>query len=266
MIKSNARTSTMRGSNCCDDFILRGSYCCDEYISAVCFATNHGLVFQVISSLDLVEDELNQYNQPPSISNTDMTKLFGACEVQVPATYIDILHDLKEDDNFTLGECLLIASMLKEKQNNDAYYHLKSPRPVNKKLERKSVFLGGSCNPTTWRGDIVIPMFQAKRIDFYNPQVDEWTEALVQAEAKAKEQANLLFFVLDNETRSLASIMETCYFLGTGKPLTLIVKEIDCSNANKWHIQVHIVCLLFLYIVYCIACETQVFNKVTTDH
>eukprot|EP00116_Pleurobrachia_bachei_P003567 sb/3463829/ len=192
---------------------------------------------QVVAALNVVEDELNAANDTPLIlDESDMSKIFDASNVHVPGTYIDILKDLKREHHFTLGEGMLIASMLKEKQETDNYYHLKSPRPSHRKIEKKPVFLGGSCNPTTWRGDIVIPMFQDRHIDFYNPQVDEWTEALVQAEAKAKEQAQLLFFVLDNQTRALASIMEACYFLGTRKPLTLIVKEYD-GPGNKWEIQ-----------------------------
>lgn len=37
------------------------------------------------------------------------------------------------------------------------------------------VFLGGSCNPTTWRKDVAIPLLEAKEITYYNPQVDEWS-------------------------------------------------------------------------------------------
>ena len=188
----------------------------------------------ILSALNLDDDELN--DDVPRIDEQDMAKILESSQVHVPGTYIDILKDLKREPFFTLGEGLLIASMLKRKQDTDNYYHLKSPKPAHRKIERKPVFLGGSCNPTTWRGDIVIPMFQNRQIEFYNPQVDEWTEALVQAEAKAKEQAQLLFFVLDNQTRALASIMEACYFLGTRKPLTLIVKEYE-GPGNRWEIQ-----------------------------
>ena len=193
---------------------------------------------QLISTLNITnfEDELKSTEDTPIISDSDMSRILDASNVQVPGTYIDILKDLKKEENFTLGEGMLIASMLKEKQDTDKYYHLKSPKPKQRKIEKKPVFLGGSCNPTTWRGDIVIPMFQDRHIEFYNPQVDEWTEALVQAETKAKEQAQLLFFVLDNQTRALASIMEASYLLGTRKPLTLIVKEYD-GPGNKWKIQ-----------------------------
>jgi len=31
------------------------------------------------------------------------------------------------------------------------------------------VFLGGSCNPTTWRSDIAIPFFKQHGITYYNP-------------------------------------------------------------------------------------------------
>lgn len=63
-----------------------------------------------------------------------------------------------------------------------------------------SVFLGGSCNPTTWRVDIAIPMLEEANISYYNPQVDEWTPDLVEIEAEAKDNAHVLFFVIDNET------------------------------------------------------------------
>lgn len=38
-------------------------------------------------------------------------------------------------------------------------------------LERMAyeVFLGGSCNPTTWRSDIAIPTLQNLGITYYNP-------------------------------------------------------------------------------------------------
>ena len=33
------------------------------------------------------------------------------------------------------------------------------------------VFLGGSCNPTTWRKDIAMPLLEAGGVTYYNPQV-----------------------------------------------------------------------------------------------
>ena len=33
------------------------------------------------------------------------------------------------------------------------------------------VFLGGSCSPTTWRRDIIMPMLERANISCFNPQV-----------------------------------------------------------------------------------------------
>ena len=37
------------------------------------------------------------------------------------------------------------------------------------KVEAPEVFLGGSCNPTTWRADVAIPELEKLDISFFNP-------------------------------------------------------------------------------------------------
>jgi hypothetical protein len=37
------------------------------------------------------------------------------------------------------------------------------------KVEAPEVFLGGSCNPTTWRADVAMPELDKLGISFYNP-------------------------------------------------------------------------------------------------
>lgn len=39
----------------------------------------------------------------------------------------------------------------------------------NASNEPVEVFLGGSCNPTTWRADVAIPALKELGISFYNP-------------------------------------------------------------------------------------------------
>jgi hypothetical protein len=36
-------------------------------------------------------------------------------------------------------------------------------------VEAPEVFLGGSCNPTTWRADVAIPELEKLDISFFNP-------------------------------------------------------------------------------------------------
>ncbi|VDO03712.1 unnamed protein product [Rodentolepis nana] len=74
------------------------------------------------------------------------------------------------------------------------------------------VFLGGACNPTTWRKDIAIPFLEENGIPYFNPQVDEWCPDLITKEAVAKEQSCCLLFVFEPHlTRALASLVEVAY-------------------------------------------------------
>lgn len=41
------------------------------------------------------------------------------------------------------------------------------------------VFLGGSCNPTTWRIDVAIPLLQRMGITFYNPVSFETCDRII---------------------------------------------------------------------------------------
>ena len=89
------------------------------------------------------------------------------------------------------------------------------------------VFLGGSCNPTTWRADIAIPLLESKEITFFNPQVDEWSEELVAIEAKAKEDAEVLLFVIDNKTRGITSMLEATENISRGRKVILVIVPYD---------------------------------------
>ncbi|XP_065358274.1 uncharacterized protein raw isoform X3 [Calliphora vicina] len=86
------------------------------------------------------------------------------------------------------------------------------------------VFLGGSCNPTTWRADVAIPALQELGISFYNPQVSDWTPDLIELEHRAKEKARVLFFVMDSETRASAGAIEAAHIAGQNcKQLVLVL-------------------------------------------
>uniref|UniRef100_A0A1B0B7I9 Raw n=1 Tax=Glossina palpalis gambiensis TaxID=67801 RepID=A0A1B0B7I9_9MUSC len=86
------------------------------------------------------------------------------------------------------------------------------------------VFLGGSCNPTTWRADVAIPALKKLGISFYNPQVSDWTPDLIELEHRAKEKARVLFFVMDSETRASAGAIEVAHIAGQNcKQLVLVL-------------------------------------------
>lgn len=93
-----------------------------------------------------------------------------------------------------------------------------------------TVFLGGSCNPTTWRKDIAIPLLEKHKIDYYNPQVDDWTPELMTTENYQKEHAKYLLFVIDDETRAIASMIEAAYYIGLGRKVVLVIKKVTTDT------------------------------------
>jgi hypothetical protein len=109
-----------------------------------------------------------------------------------------------------------------------------SQREQEQQEQNYQVFLGGSCNPTTWRHDHAIPYFQSRSVSFYNPQVANWTPDLVEIEHRAKELAPLLFFVIDHDTRALASIVEVCYLAARGRSIIVVMSPMPDKKYTKF--------------------------------
>ncbi|RVE50403.1 hypothetical protein evm_004940 [Chilo suppressalis] len=106
---------------------------------------------------------------------------------------------------------------LREKDNKHVNGSEASPPPYE-------VFLGGSCNPTTWRSDIAIPMLKKMGITYFNPQVDDWSTELMEVEHQAKAAARALLFVLDSETRAVAASVEAALLAAEPRDLLLVLK------------------------------------------
>jgi len=92
---------------------------------------------------------------------------------------------------------------------------------------RRDVFLGGSCNPTTWRMDLAMPLLESNLVSFYNPQVDDWSPELVEIEARAKEDCKVLLFVIDGKTRALASMLEASEYIGVGRRVVIVIQHVE---------------------------------------
>ena len=94
---------------------------------------------------------------------------------------------------------------------------------------KKQIFLGGACGTTTWRRDIAIPALEAAGITYHDPQlgIGEWTPGREADEMRAKDQADVLLFVIDDHTRGVASVAEVAYLLATRRTLALVVTDIQ---------------------------------------
>lgn len=69
---------------------------------------------------------------------------------------------------------------------------------------QKKVFLGGTCNGSTWR-DNLIPQLN---IDYFNPVVPDWTEEAYQEELNQRKICDYLLYVITPKMTGVYSIAE----------------------------------------------------------
>lgn len=87
------------------------------------------------------------------------------------------------------------------------------------------VFLGGTCNNSTWR-DELIPYLQSMKISYFNPVVATWTEADKLNEVIEKEQSEVHLYCISKEQKGYFSIFEIAHSLyALQKEVVFYVKE-----------------------------------------
>ena len=68
----------------------------------------------------------------------------------------------------------------------------------------KKVFLGGTCNESTWRNELI----KLLEIDYFNPVVDDWTEECYQEELRQREICDYCLYVITPRMKGVYSIAE----------------------------------------------------------
>ena len=68
----------------------------------------------------------------------------------------------------------------------------------------KKVFLGGTCNESTWRDGLI----EILEIDYFNPVVDDWTEECYRQELRQRELCDYCLYVITPRMRGVYSIAE----------------------------------------------------------
>jgi len=147
------------------------------------------------------------------------------------------------ENHITFGEFCLFATEMRRYYNN----HEKDPTTVfsqpmqvsripdkcrrGELRSQKSTssaydtFLGGSCNPTSWRQDKAIPHLKVQGITFYNPQQDNWVPEMIELEYQAKVTSQILFYVLNEQTRNIGSMIEVCQYAGNNRRLIVVLSS-----------------------------------------
>lgn len=132
------------------------------------------------------------------LENTENRNIFGKC------TVLTILHK----------KCYKIINLLKK-----IPFDILRITGRNKKLEElnmenyaNTTFLGGTCNNSTWRQELISQL--SENVDFFNPVVDDWTPECQAREDHAREEAKYVLFVITSQMTGVFSIAEV----------------VDCSN------------------------------------
>lgn len=101
--------------------------------------------------------------------------------------------------------------------------------------EPKQVFLGGACGLTTWRTDITIPLMEAAGVTYHNPQMPlgAWKEDDQFDEMRRKDECLVQLFVINGDTRGVASVAEVAYLIGARKPVAIVMEDIK-ADANVY--------------------------------
>jgi len=68
------------------------------------------------------------------------------------------------------------------------------------------VFLGGTCNNSKWRDDLIKKLH--KDVKYFNPVVDDWTEEAQKEEIKQRESCNKVLYVITPKMTGVYSIAE----------------------------------------------------------
>jgi len=68
----------------------------------------------------------------------------------------------------------------------------------------KKVFLGGTCNGSLWRDDVIKKL----KIYYYNPVGDEWTPEMMEEELRQRAESDFCLYVLTPKMNGFYSVAE----------------------------------------------------------
>jgi hypothetical protein len=69
------------------------------------------------------------------------------------------------------------------------------------------VFLGGTCNGSTWREELII-LLEQRLLGYFNPVVEEWTDRARLEEIEQRKNCDFCLYVITPEIKGFYSIAE----------------------------------------------------------
>lgn len=68
----------------------------------------------------------------------------------------------------------------------------------------KKIFLGGTCNNSTWRDELIPKL----KIDYFNPVVEDWTPECQENEIRERENSDYVLYAITPKMKGVYSIAE----------------------------------------------------------
>ena len=75
---------------------------------------------------------------------------------------------------------------------------------INEKANMKKVFLGGTCNNSLWRDDLIKKL----KIEYFNPVVKDWTPECQEEEIKQRNNCDYCLYVITPLMLGVYSVAE----------------------------------------------------------
>jgi hypothetical protein len=97
---------------------------------------------------------------------------------------------------------------------------------------KKKVFLGGTCNDSTWRNDLIKKL----EIDYFNPVVENWTPECQDEEIKQRESCDFVLYCITAKMLGFYSIAEVVDDSNKRPSKTLYIQlnsDDDCSFSGS---------------------------------
>ncbi|WNE40004.1 MAG: hypothetical protein GBAus27B_000071 [Mycoplasmataceae bacterium] len=112
------------------------------------------------------------------------------------------LNSIKKTNKIKEEEIVIISLDNSTKQNNCADKY-----SIKHENDKKSVFLGGTCNESTWRAQLISLLNQSK-VSYFNPVVEIWNEKAQEIELRQREACDYLLYTITKEVEGLYAISE----------------------------------------------------------
>jgi len=101
----------------------------------------------------------------------------------------------------------------------------------------KRVFLGGTCNESTWRNRMMVHLYDAG-MEYFNPVVDDWNDEAMENELRERKECDFCLYAITPKMTGVYSIAEVVDDSNKRPEKTVLVllrdDEHACFSKRQW--------------------------------